>query len=84
VINLFAAGQITFMPSLSNGTVTRMGAPFAEALRQHTPVKNDTVGIAKSEPVVADDIIASTEAAPSPVGMAQAGVTKPAAPPEEI
>ena len=33
VINLFAAGQVRFMPQLNNGTVTRMGEPFAEALR---------------------------------------------------
>lgn len=33
VINLFAANQVMFMPQLKNGTVTRMGEPFAEAVR---------------------------------------------------
>jgi phosphatidylserine decarboxylase len=83
VINLFAAGQINFMPQLSNGTVTRMGAPFAEAIRQSTKVKAETA-VVQTDPIVVDDIKTPTETTPVPAGMAQAGVTKPAAPPEEI
>ncbi|MFZ4833977.1 archaetidylserine decarboxylase [Rouxiella sp. Mn2063] len=41
VINLFAANQVTLSPNLSNGTVTRMGQPFAEAIRQ--PAAENTV-----------------------------------------
>ena len=62
VINLFAANQTRFMPNLKNGTVTRMGEPFAEALR--TPVT------ATEEPVVAEPIVAE------PV-VAETVVTKP-------
>ena len=45
VINLFAANQVAFVPQLSSGTVTRMGAPFAEALRLHAaePVTSENV-----------------------------------------
>jgi phosphatidylserine decarboxylase len=49
VINLFAANQTRFMPNLKNGTVTRMGEPFAEALR--------TSATATAEPVVAEPIV---------------------------
>ena len=68
VINLFSAGQIRFMPNLSNGTVTRMGEPFAEALRApataaaaepvvvETPVSTETpAGVATAEPQVPKD-----------------------------
>ncbi|WP_324254535.1 archaetidylserine decarboxylase [Ewingella americana] len=87
VINLFAPGKITFMPQLSNGTVTRMGGAFAEGVRlpaaaQPEPVA-DVVVEAVVEKEVTKEVVAESEEA-QPAGMAQAGVTKPATPPEEI
>ncbi|MDN5681859.1 MAG: phosphatidylserine decarboxylase, partial [Ewingella sp.] len=87
VINLFAPGKITFMPQLSNGTVTRMGGAFAEGVRltaaaQPEPVA-DVMVEAVVEKEVTQEVVAESEE-PQPAGMAQAGVTKPATPPEEI
>jgi len=54
VINLFAAKQIRFMPNLSNGTVTRMGEPFAEALRAAAPATTDAQAPATEVPVATE------------------------------
>jgi len=54
VINLFAAKQIRFMPNLSNGTVTRMGEPFAEALREAAPATTDAQAPATEVPVATE------------------------------
>lgn len=39
VINLFASGSVQFAPQLNNGTVTRMGAAFAEIPSAPAPVE---------------------------------------------